>query len=67
MLDVAEECGVCEAVGRARKELGGVEGPLVLVVMVAEEERASGVRSGKDDYVRASRTCCPLLACRCGT
>ena len=45
VLDVAEECGVCEAVGRARKELGGVEGPLVLVVTVAEEECASGVRS----------------------
>ena len=51
MLDVAEECGVCEAVGRACKELGGVEGPLVLVV--AEDERATGVRRGEHDYQRA--------------
>ena len=51
VLDVAEECGICDAVRRVRKKIGGVEGQLVLVV--AEDERAARVRRGEHDHQRA--------------
>ena len=51
VLDVAEERRICDAVRRVRKKIGGVERPLVLVM--AEDERAAGVRRGEHDYQRA--------------
>ncbi len=59
VLNVAEERGVREAVGRASEELGRVEGPLVL--MVAEDERPAGVRGGEHDDERAKH----VAVCRC--